>query len=44
MADLSRITVDPQVMGGKSCILGMRVTVGMILRLIASGHTRERVL
>ena len=41
---LERITVDPQVMGGKPCIRGMRVTVGMIMGLLASGYSIERVL
>ena len=31
-------------MGGKPCIRGMRVTVGMLLGLMASGYTRERIL
>ena len=39
-----RITHDPQVMGGKPCIRGMRVTVGAILGLLASGQTKERIL
>jgi uncharacterized protein (DUF433 family) len=39
-----RITHDPQVMGGKPCIRGMRVTVGTILGLLASGQTKERIL
>lgn len=39
-----RIAHDPAMMGGKPCIRGLRVTVGMILGLLASGHTRERVL
>lgn len=30
--------------GGKSCIRGLRVTVGTILGLLASGHSRERIL
>ena len=41
---LSRITHHPAVMGGKPCIRGLRVTVGTILGLIASGHSRERIL
>lgn len=41
---LTRITVDPQVMGGKPCIRGMRVTVGMVLGLLASGKTAEDIL
>lgn len=41
---LDRITLDPAVMGGKPCIRGMRVTVGMIVGMIASGHDRAEVL
>lgn len=41
---LDRITVDPQVMGGNPCIRSMRVTVNMILGLLAAGHSIERVL
>jgi uncharacterized protein (DUF433 family) len=44
MAQLDRITFDPQVMGGKPCIRGMRVTVGTIVGLIASGATPEEIL
>lgn len=44
MVNLSRITFDPQVMGGKPCIRGMRVTVGTIVGLIASGKTVDQVL
>lgn len=42
--NLSRITLDPAVMGGKPCIRGMRVTVGMVLGQLAAGHSRERIL
>jgi len=44
MIPLSRITANPDVMGGRPCIRGMRVTVGTIVGLIASGHSREDVL
>jgi len=44
MQNLSRITFDPQVMGGKPCIRGMRVTVGAIVGLVASGKTVDEVL
>jgi uncharacterized protein (DUF433 family) len=44
MAQLDRITFDPQVMGGKPCIRGMRVTVGTIVGLIASGATPDEIL
>ena len=41
---LDRITLNPQVMGGKPCIRGMRVTVGMVVGLLATGETVETVL
>ena len=41
---IERITLDPAVMGGKPCIRGLRVTAGTILGLLASGHSRERIL
>ena len=40
----TRITHDPAVMGGKPCVRGLRVTVGTILGLLASGDSRERIL
>lgn len=44
MAQFDRITRDPTVMGGKACIRGMRVTVGMIVNQIAAGHSPEKLL
>jgi uncharacterized protein (DUF433 family) len=44
MKDLTRITFDSKIMGGKACIRGMRVTVGMIVGLIAAGHSFEEIL
>jgi len=44
MNDLDRITQRPEVMGGKACIRGMRVTVGMIVSQIAAGHGIEQIL
>ncbi|MBI3127104.1 MAG: DUF433 domain-containing protein [Candidatus Tectomicrobia bacterium] len=44
MKDLTRITADPQVMGGKPCIRGLRVTVGTIVGLMAAGHSKEEIL
>ena len=44
MRQLTRITLNPQVMGGKPCIRGLRVTVGAIVGLIASGHTFADIL
>ena len=39
-----RITTDPAVMGGKPCVRGMRVTVGMILGELGAGTTIEELL
>jgi uncharacterized protein (DUF433 family) len=44
MKDLNRITTDPQIMGGKPCIRGLRVTVGTIVGLIATGHSKDDIL
>ncbi|MGH3144527.1 MAG: DUF433 domain-containing protein [Rubrobacter sp.] len=44
MPELQRITRNPEVMGGKPCIRGMRVTVGTILGLSASGYGEEEIL
>ena len=44
MQDIERITQDPAVMGGKACIRGLRVTVGMVVAQIASGHSFDQVL
>jgi uncharacterized protein (DUF433 family) len=44
MKQLTRITLDPAVMGGKACIRGLRVTAGMIVGLLAAGRTREEIL
>ena len=44
MPQFNRVTFDPNVMGGKPCIRGMRVTVGTIIGLIASGATPEEIL
>jgi uncharacterized protein (DUF433 family) len=44
MQELDRITRRPDVMGGKACIRGMRVTVGAIVGQIGAGRTVEQVL
>lgn len=44
MKTLERITLNSAVMGGKPCIRGLRVTVGMIVGLLASGKSREEIL
>jgi uncharacterized protein (DUF433 family) len=44
MHNLTRITLNPEVMGGKPCIRGMRVTVGAIMGLVGAGKTIDEVL
>jgi uncharacterized protein (DUF433 family) len=44
MTDFARITQNPAVMGGKPCIRGTRVTVGMIVGQIGVGRTVDQLL
>jgi len=44
MKGLDRITLNPGVMGGRPCIRGLRVTVGMVAGMVATGHTRAEIL
>ncbi len=44
MKTLDRITFNQEVMGGKPCLRGLRVTVGTIVGLIAAGRTRDEIL
>ena len=44
MKQFDRITFDVAVMGGKPCIRGLRVTVGTIIGLFASGYTNSEIL
>lgn len=44
MRGSDRITFDPEIMGGKPCIRGLRLTVGTILGLLAAGRTEDEIL
>ena len=44
MPQITRITLNPVVMGGKPCIRGLRVTVGTVVGLLAAGRSREEIL
>lgn len=44
MGQLDRITQQPEVMGGKACIRGMRVTVGMVVGQIGAGYSVAEIL
>ena len=44
MKSLTRVTLDPAVMGGKACIRGLRITVGTIVGLLSASRTREEII
>jgi len=44
MIELDRITFDPNIMGGRACIRGMRITVALVLNLVANGMTIEEII
>ena len=44
MKNLERITLNPEIMGGKPCIKGLRMTVGTVIGLLASGLTTGEIL
>ncbi len=44
MRAFDRITIDPEIMGGKACIRGMRVTVGTVVGLLAAGRSPDEIL
>lgn len=44
MPPLDRITFDPTIMGGRACIRGMRVTVALVLNLVANGASTADII
>ena len=44
MRKIKRITFDANVMGGKPCIRGLRITVGTIVGLVAEGYSTADIL
>lgn len=44
MFNLDHITFDQRIMGGRACIRGMRVTVSLILNLVANGMTTDEII
>ncbi len=44
MLGLDRITFDPNIMGGRACIRGMRVTVALIVNLVANGMSISEII
>jgi len=44
MIGLDRITFDPNIMGGRACIRGMRITVALIVNLVANGMSSDEII
>lgn len=44
MFGYDRITADPAILGGKACIRGMRISVSLIVNLVANGMTVEEII
>lgn len=44
MEIMERITIDPEVMGGKPCIRGLRITAGMLVGLVSAGRSAAEIL
>lgn len=44
MLGFDRITFDPNVMGGRACIRGMRVTVSLVVTLVANGMSVDEII
>ncbi len=44
MDKFNRITFDTEIMGGRACIRGLRITVALVLNLIANGTTVHQII
>ena len=44
MDRFNRITFDPNLMGGRACVRGMRITVSLILNLVSNGMTAQEIV
>lgn len=44
MTGYDRITFDPKILGGRACIRGMRVSVSLLVNLVANGMSVEQIL
>lgn len=44
MLGFDRITFDPNMLGGKACIRGMRISVSLIVNLVANGMTADEII
>ena len=44
MLGFDHITFDPDILGGKACIRGMRISVSLVVNLVANGMTVEEII
>ena len=44
MLGFDRITFDPNILAGKACIRGMRISVGLVVNLVANGMTPDEII
>jgi uncharacterized protein (DUF433 family) len=44
MLGFDRITFDPDVLGGKACIRGMRISAALVVNLVANGMTTQEII
>jgi uncharacterized protein (DUF433 family) len=44
MPELDRITFDPDILGGRACIRGMRISVSLVVSLVADGMTAPQIV
>ena len=44
MLGFDRFTFDPNILGGKACIRGMRISVSLIVNLVANGMTAPQIV
>jgi len=44
MFGFDRITFDPNILGGKACIRGMRISVSLVVNLVANGMTSPQIV
>ena len=44
MLEFDRITFDPNILGGKACIRGMRISVFLVVNLVANGMTSPQIV
>lgn len=44
VAEFDRITVDPEALGSKPCVRGLRMSVGMVVQMVAAGRSAQQIV